>query len=781
MNLHNILNQDCSSILKTKKSHVSNDTNSLDSVKVYELPCYFSEEQLELYKKVIQLHYSDILQLINNDSKDMSDYIKNSMDLLAINLESVSIHPYVLIMSKLPNSNRQLVFKEFVKTQLLSNSGKLYALKMLIENIKETKSKKDVVIYFRGDFNINNLYDFEDTNYKHLSYIPGDILQEIQLRRNTVSDLQIGEEKQDLNEEDSELENLGKSNINEPISTVNSKDHSGDESNDSESGEDANKKKSNAAKNLSTKSNEEDSIQSSIGGRSKSSLSSTTQPTRICDILEAILTASLTPKNSNKIHVQRYDGKKGLKRDIKSTNNGDNSSKDYDNRSGASNGKKNNSNQDELTVHLVSNMEHECPVEFADLVITLDSCSPPKSFIPLQNVDTIALFTPYSIDHFLKLKEKNSLMSVKDVVMDVICNKDRAGSLDDSWISEYVNGLNGVLPLKNNSLFNKKDFFNSKSYTKGNKQLTEQILENSNDLYGDFLENYVNGLDSGDSIFNFLRYLKNIDHTINFSELSDSDISNIRKLIKNRIHLRDDDNLLNEDNFKISKNLIVNFDQRILYQLNKGFNYFSTNKLNRELSTEELFDKLQNEKELKKYAERFNDSIDKEIEFFDSEYNSLVKKIVVEGIQYTKESNEKIVQGLEKQKELREEISKLKEETSKKDNTGISNSEAEINSLKKKVNDKIKESEYLKSEINKAEKSIVDSDIELLSIQQKLETIESEIKAKLSGINSKKRQILELCSSEVAEKTKSIIEETSNLFTIVAELPSKRSKRQRRR
>jgi len=41
------------------------------------------------------------------------------------------------------------------------------------------------------------------------------------------------------------------------------------------------------------------------------------------------------------------------------------------------------------------------------------------------------------------------------------------------------------------------------------------------------------------------------------------------------------------------------------------------------------------------------------------------------------ESNEKIVQGLEKQKELREEISKLKEETNKKENTGISNSEAE--------------------------------------------------------------------------------------------------------
>lgn len=779
MNLNTILNNDFSSILKSHKSTSLSDPTPSEQTKVYQLPCYFSQEQLDLYKKVIQLHYSDILQLINNDSKDMSDYTKNSMDLLAINLESVSIHPYVLIMSKLPNSNRQLVFKEFVKTQLLNNSGKLYALKMLIENIKETKSKRNVVVYFRGDFNINNLYDFEDTRYKHLSYIPGDILQEIQLRRNTVSDLQLGEIKsEDPNDEDSDLEDLAKANIDEAMIPINVKENSGEDMNDSDSGEEASKKKDKNGKAFNAKSIEEDSIQSSIGGRSKSTLSSTTQPTRICDILEAILTASLTPKNTGKIHVLRYDGKKGLKRDIKSPTSTDTASNVNENK-GAS-GKKNNGFKDELTVHLVSNMEVECPVESADLVITLDSCSPPKSFTPLQNVDTISLFTPYSIDHFLKLKELNSSIGVKDVIMNVICNRDRAGTLNDSWISEYLNGLQSVLPLQGNSIFKSEEYFSFKKYKKGTKQLTEQILENSDDLYGDFLENYVNGLDSGDSVFNFLRYLKHIDHRINFSQLSDSDITNVRKLIKERVHLKDDDNLLNEDTFKITKNLIVNFDQRILYQLNKGLTSFNTNEMKKEISSEEIFDKLQNEKELNKYAEGLNKYIDNEIAFFNSEYDFLVKKIVVDGIKYTKESNEKIDQGLHKQKLLREEISKLKEELNKRE-LDNNNSDNEVHHLKRKIDDKVKEIEYLSSEIEKAEKSIVDSNNEISTLQQKLEAVESEIESKMSTITSKKREISEMLNSNEALKIKEVTDESNNFFTLVSELPSKRSKRQRRR
>ncbi|OEJ92175.1 hypothetical protein AWRI3578_g88 [Hanseniaspora opuntiae] len=779
MNLNNILNNDFSSILKSHKSTSFSESPPSEQTKVYQLPCYFSQEQLDLYKKVIQLHYSDILQLINNDSKDMSDYTKNSMDLLAINLESVSIHPYVLIMSKLPNSNRQLVFKEFVKTQLLNNSGKLYALKMLIENIKENKSKKNVVVYFRGDFNINNLYDFEDTRYKHLSYIPGDILQEIQLRRNTVSDLQLGEIKsEDPNDEDSDLDNIAKANIDETMNPANVKENSGEDLNESDSGEEASKKKDKNLKTSNANSIEEDSIQSSIGGRSKSTLSSTTQPTRICDILEAILTASLTPKNTGKIHVLRYDGKKGLKRDIKSPTSTETASNDNENK--GSNGKKNNGSKDELTVHLVSNMEVECPVESADLVITLDSCSPPKGFISLQNVDTISLFTPYSIDYFLKLKETNSSIGVKDVIMNVICNRDRAGTLNDSWISEYLNGLQNVLPLQSNSIFKNEEYFSFKNYTKGTKQLTEQILENSDDLYGDFLENYVNGLDSGDSVFNFLRYLKHIDHRINFSQLSDTDITNVRKLIKERVHLKDDDNLLNEDTFKITKNLIVNFDQRILYQLNRGLISFQTKEIKKEISNEEIFDKLQNEKELNKYAEGLNKYIDSEISFFNSEYEFLVKKIVVDGIKYTKEANKKIDQGLQKQKLLREEISKLKEELNKKE-VNNNNSDNEANHLKKKIDDKTKEIEYLSSEIAKAEKSIVDSNNEILTIQQKLEAVESEIESKMTAITSKKREISEMLNSGEALKTNEIIEESNSFFTLVSELPSKRSKRQRRR
>ena len=779
MNLNNILNNDFSSILKSHKSTSFSESPPSEQTKVYQLPCYFSQEQLDLYKKVIQLHYSDILQLINNDSKDMSDYTKNSMDLLAINLESVSIHPYVLIMSKLPNSNRQLVFKEFVKTQLLNNSGKLYALKMLIENIKENKSKKNVVVYFRGDFNINNLYDFEDTRYKHLSYIPGDILQEIQLRRNTVSDLQLGEIKsEDPNDEDSDLDNIAKANIDETMNPANVKENSGEDLNESDSGEEASKKKDKNLKTSNANSIEEDSIQSSIGGRSKSTLSSTTQPTRICDILEAILTASLTPKNTGKIHVLRYDGKKGLKRDIKSPTSTETASNDNENK--GSNGKKNNGSKDELTVHLVSNMEVECPVESADLVITLDSCSPPKGFISLQNVDTISLFTPYSIDYFLKLKETNSSIGVKDVIMNVICNRDRAGTLNDSWISEYLNGLQNVLPLQSNSIFKNEEYFSFKNYTKGTKQLTEQILENSDDLYGDFLENYVNGLDSGDSVFNFLRYLKHIDHRINFSQLSDTDITNVRKLIKERVHLKDDDNLLNEDTFKITKNLIVNFDQRILYQLNRGLISFQTKEIKKEISNEEIFDKLQNEKELNKYAEGLNKYIDSEISFFNSEYEFLVKKIVVDGIKYTKEANKKIDQGLQKQKLLREEISKLKEELNKKE-VNNNNSDNEANHLKKKIDDKTKEIEYLSSEIAKAEKSIVDSNNEILTIQQKLEAVESEIESKMTAITSKKREISEMLNSGEALKTNEIIEESNRFFTLVSELPSKRSKRQRRR
>ena len=97
------------------------------------------------------------------------------------------------------------------------------------------------------------------------------------------------------------------------------------------------------------------------------------------------------------------------------------------------------------------------------------------------------------------------------------------------------------------------------------------------------------------------------------------------------------------------------------------------------------------------------------------------------------------------------------------------------------MNDKKKEAEYLSSEITKAEKSILDSDAEILSIQQKLEAIEAEITAKMAGINTKKRVISEIYSNNVTDKFTAIIEETSNLHNIVAELPSKRSKRQRRR
>lgn len=744
MDLINILNCDYHSVLNTSSSDfyppISDTVKSNDqSDLVHNVPCYFSKDQIDLYKKVIQLHYSDILQLINSDSADgeISDYIKNSMDLLSINLESVSIHPYALIMSKLPNSNRQLVFKEFVKSQLLSKSGKLYTLKLILDNLKQNKTKKNVVVYFRGDFNINELYDFEQTNYRHLSYIPGDITQEHQLRRNTISDIKIAavDSKVKREEEDEDDEE-------EEVQEVQDEEED-DEINSNSEEEQYLKSKPNQIK--------EETIQNSIGGRSSTfSLSSTTQPTRICDILEAVLTASLSTSASGKMVVKRYDGKKPLKRGYAN----------QDDETG--NG---NSIKDELQVHLISNMEVEFPVKNPDLIITLDSTYP--SSVVVQNVEMLRLFTPLSVDQFLMIKDKTG-MNIKQVIMNVVCNKDRAGSLSDEWILEYLEGLKNVA-----SNHYKSESINQ-NFVSGDKILAEKILEESDDLFGDFLQNYVDALDSGDSIFNFLRFVKGVDSRINFAELTDNDLVNVRKLVKNKVFLKDDDSSIHRNTFKINKNLVINFDQRILYQLNRGVRSGLNHKDYKNIDSSLLYTKLQRALANLEMSEHLSKSIDAENEFYEGELDKLIEKILVEGIKFTEDANKEVETCLAKQKSLREQISQTKTNAN-------SNSEAnDLASLSKKVLDKENEAEYLKQEIAKANTSIANTDAEILQLQQKLKEVDDKIAERTNSSLFKRK-----ASSNIAEtnkeKIESLMEKATELYTNIKELPLKRSKRQRRR
>lgn len=750
MDLIDILNCDYHSVLNTSSSDFyppTSDTSKSNgqSELVHNIPCYFSKDQMDLYKKVIQLHYSDILQLINSDAADgeISDYIKNSMDLLSINLESVSIHPYALIMSKLPNSNRQLVFREFVKSQLLSKSGKLYTLRLILDNLKQNKTKKNVVVYFRGDFNINELYDFEHTNYRHLSYIPGDITQEHQLKRNTISDIKLpsddskvkGEDEDDDDDEDEE-------EIQEE-EEVQEEDDDEDEINSNSEEEQYSKSKTSQIK--------EETIQNSIGGRSPTfSLSSTTQPTRICDILEAVLTASLSTSTSGKMVVKRYDGKKPLKRGYANQNDE------------ASNP---NNSKDELQVHLISNMATEFPVKNADLIITLDSTQP--SSVTFQKVEMLRLYTPLSIDQFLMIKDKTG-MNITQVIMNVVCNKDRAGSLSDEWILEYLEGLKNVT-----SNHYKSENINQ-NFVSGDKILAEKILEESDDLFGDFLQNYVDALDSGDSIFNFLRFVKAVDSRINFAELTDNDLVNVRKLIKNKVFLKDDDSSIDRNTFKIDKNLVINFDQRILYQLNRGVTKGSNHKDYENIDSSLLYTKLQRALANLEMSEQMSKSIDAENDYYEGELNKLIEKICVQGIKFTEDANKEVGICLAKQKILREQISQLK--TNSNSNSDVN----DLNLLNKKVHDKESEAKYLKQEIAKANTSIVSTETEIQQIQQKLQEANDKI-AERTNSGLLKRKV----SSDIAglnnEKIEALMEQATELYTNIKELPLKRSKRQRRR
>ncbi|KAL6926627.1 hypothetical protein ACO0SA_004651 [Hanseniaspora valbyensis] len=765
MDLSNILNNDYDSILNTSNSKsirtafeeksTLNGTEKKNNL-IQNIPCYFSRDQMDLYKKVIQLHYSDILQLINSDNfeSEISDYIKNAMDLLAINLESVSIHPYVLIMSKLPNSNRQLVFKEFVKSQLLAKSGKLYTLKMLIENFRQNKTEKNIVVYFRGDFNINELYDIEKTNYKHLSYIPGDITQEQQLRRNTVTDVKIclnpSEIKQEEEEDDDEEE--------EDDDDEEEVDLDEDEEDEAKNSEEANNSTSEGEQQTKSKSDSEDcktkeeNIQNSIGGRSSSlSLSSTTQPTRICDILEAVLASSLSQSNSRKLIVKRYDGKKPLKR----------GSATHDDDSN------NNSNKnDDLQVHLISNMEEECPVTNVDLVITLDSTYP--FFEALQNVKVLRLFSPSSIDQFLMIKEQSGL-KLEQAIMNVVCNRDNAGCLSDDWISEYLEGLKTV-----SSSVCKSELID-RNFIVGDKLLTEKILEEPDDLFGDFLQRYVDAMDSGDSIFNFLRFVKAVDSKINFAELSDTDIINARKLIKNNVTIKSDDSSITRNTFKINKNLVINFDQRILYQLNRGIKTLSKEQDYNTMECSLLYNKLQNALANLEISEHLNKTIDTDIKFYEDEFNKVLQKILIEGVKFTEDAKKEIEVCLKNQKLLREKISKAKMSNVNNNSTNS------VNAVKKKISNKENEADYLKQEISKANKAISTSDEEILLLQQKIQEMDEKITERAQSNKELKRKAKEQISSNKDEIIDALMKESTELYTIIKELPLKRSKRQRRR
>ncbi|XBW35269.1 hypothetical protein QEN19_000837 [Hanseniaspora menglaensis] len=750
MDLKSILNIDSKSILKHSKNvsvpfgvKLEQSIKTSPSDLIHNIPCYFSKDQMELYEKVIQLHYSDILQLINNKKikGEISDYIKNAMDLLAINLESVSIHPYVLIMSKLPNSNRQLVFKEFVKSHLLAKSGKLHTLKTLIDNYKENKLKKNIIVYFRGDFNINELYDFEKTNYKHLSFVPGDIDLEHQLRRNTVTDIKINMADIEIKNEEEDEDD----------------DEDDDEACIEEVEEEENNSNSEEEQNIETKNTHkekksEENIQNSIGGRSpSSSLSSTTQPTRICDILEAVLTASFTQPSNGKLVVKRYDGKKPLKRG--SANNDD----------GPGSG---NKSFDDLYVHLVSNMEAECPVTNADLVISLDSTYP--SFESLKNIEGLKLYSPYSIDHFLMIKEMNDL-DLENVIMNTVCNKINVGSLTDDWIIEYLEGLKNV----SSGIFN--NGFVEKNFIIGNKLLTEKILERSDDLFGEFLQNYVDSLDSGDSIFNFLRFVKNIDSKINFSELSDTDLVNVKKLIKNNIYLSDNESTITRNTFKINKNLVINFDQRILYQLNRGFKRQNSKNDYDENACSLLYSKVERLKNNLDMSINLNEKINNEIEFYEEEFNKILHKITIDGIKFTEDTRKEIERCLSRQEELRNEIfqaTKAKKETS---------SCTDLVLLERKALNKRNEADYLKQELEKAQKSIIDSDVEILALQEKIQALDQKVTESVNNI--KEYEAVDISNFLESEKRKvdNLLDEATEIYTNIKELPSKRSKRQRRR
>ncbi|KAL6950740.1 hypothetical protein ACO0QE_000021 [Hanseniaspora vineae] len=110
----------------------------------YWLPTPLSTEQRVIYDQIISLHYSDILKYFSNDSLGFDkqapaqtethfpeDVIKHSLDTMLFNLETILLHPYLLLTHNLP---RSLITKD-TPNSLCIQSGKFKVLRDLINLI----------------------------------------------------------------------------------------------------------------------------------------------------------------------------------------------------------------------------------------------------------------------------------------------------------------------------------------------------------------------------------------------------------------------------------------------------------------------------------------------------------------------------------------------------------------------------------------------------------------------------------------------------------------------
>ncbi|KAL6947444.1 hypothetical protein ACO0RG_000018 [Hanseniaspora osmophila] len=129
----------------------------------YWLPTPLSTEQSVIYDQIISLHYSDILKYFSGDSVGIDkqasvqneahfpeDVIKHSLDTMLFNLETILLHPYLLLTHNLP---RSLTTKD-TPNSLCTQSGKCKVLRDLVNLV--SKYETNTAIVCRGDVSLND-------------------------------------------------------------------------------------------------------------------------------------------------------------------------------------------------------------------------------------------------------------------------------------------------------------------------------------------------------------------------------------------------------------------------------------------------------------------------------------------------------------------------------------------------------------------------------------------------------------------------------------------------
>lgn len=93
----------------------------------YSLPTPMADFQKELSDSIVSLHYSDILKYFETDEDD--SLLTDSLSKLFLNIQLISVHPYLLIDHFMPKS---LLAKD-IPLKLTQTSGKFRALKAVLD------------------------------------------------------------------------------------------------------------------------------------------------------------------------------------------------------------------------------------------------------------------------------------------------------------------------------------------------------------------------------------------------------------------------------------------------------------------------------------------------------------------------------------------------------------------------------------------------------------------------------------------------------------------------